>query len=336
MSVFRSWQWNRLLGKVRVVDLTQTLSPEFPGISLPPEMGQAWPFRIEEVSRYDERGPAWYWNNFSCGEHTGTHFDAPVHWVSGKDLPNNATDSIPPERFIGPAFVIDCSKEAARDADFLLTRKFIENWETKHGRISPRSWVLMRTDWSKRHDPAEYQNYDEEGQHTPGPDVEAVKFLVDERDVLGFGTESIGTDAGQAYHLRPPYPCHYYMHGAGRYGLQCLTNLDQLPPTGAVRDRRAAQDPQRQRQPATGPRIDGKQMNKIWFQGATDKVHMAPYIAKVEAHLKSILEPGIRGDLPHHHPAGDDHARDHRVPHRAQPDPQRGRGREAGLRGDEQ
>jgi kynurenine formamidase len=61
-----------------------------------------------------------------------------------------------------------------------------------------------------------------------------VKFLVAERDLLGFGTESIGTDAGQAYHLRPPYPCHYYMHGAGRYGLQCLTNLDQLPPTGAV------------------------------------------------------------------------------------------------------
>ena len=91
--------------KIRVVDLTQTLSPEFPHISLPPEMGQAWPFRIEEVSRYDERGPAWYWNNFSCGEHTGTHFDAPVHWVSGKDLPNNATDSIPPERFIGPACV---------------------------------------------------------------------------------------------------------------------------------------------------------------------------------------------------------------------------------------
>ena len=221
-------------GRVRVVDLTQTLSPEFPSISLPPEMGQAWPFRIEEVSRYDERGPAWYWNNFSCGEHTGTHFDAPVHWISGKDLPHNATDSIPPERFIGPAFVIDCSKEAAKDADFLLTKDRILQWEAKHGRINPRSWVLMRTDWSKRHDPVAYQNYDEEGQHTPGPDVDAVKFLVAERDVLGFGTESIGTDAGQAYHLRPPYPCHYYMHGAGRYGLQCLTNLDKLPPTGAV------------------------------------------------------------------------------------------------------
>jgi kynurenine formamidase len=221
-------------GSIRVVDLTQTLSQEFPIIVLPPELGQCAPVRIEEVSRYDERGPAWYWNNFSCGEHTGTHFDAPIHWVSGKDLPHNATDSIPPERFIGPAFVLDCSEDAARNADFLLTKEFILQWEKKHGRITPRSWVLMRTDWSKRADPVDYQNYDEEGQHTPGPDAEAVKFLVNERDVLGFGTESIGTDAGQAQHLRPPYPCHYFMHGAGRYGLQCLANLDQLPATGSV------------------------------------------------------------------------------------------------------
>ena len=234
MTVLNQLAAALLAGKVRVIDLTQTLSPDFPSISLPPEMGQAWPFRIEEVSRYDERGPAWYWNNFSCGEHTGTHFDAPIHWVSGKDLPNNAVDSIPPERFVGPAFVLDCSKESKADPDFLLTVKFIKDWEARNGKISPRSWVLMRTDWSKRTDPVEYQNYDETGQHTPGPDVEAVKFLVNERDVLGFGTESIGTDAGQAYHLRPPYPCHTFMHGAGRYGLQCLTNLDKLPPTGSV------------------------------------------------------------------------------------------------------
>jgi kynurenine formamidase len=234
MSALASFVQAFSTGKIRVVDLTQTLSPEFPHISLPPEMGQAWPFRIEEVSRYDERGPAWYWNNFSCGEHTGTHFDAPIHWISGKDLPQNATDSIPPERFIGAACVVDCSRESASDPDFLLTKKKLLAWEKQHGRIPLRAWVLMRTDWSKRADPAEYQNYDETGQHTPGPDVDAVRFLVEERDILGFGTESIGTDAGQAQHLRPPYPCHYFMHGAGRYGLQCLANLDQLPPTGAV------------------------------------------------------------------------------------------------------
>jgi kynurenine formamidase len=221
-------------GRIRVIDLTQTLTPEFPQISLPPEFGQCWPFRIEEVSRYDERGPAWYWNNFSCGEHTGTHFDAPIHWITGRDLPGNAVDTIPVDRFIAPACVIDCSTEAARDPDFLLTVPHVQAWEARHGRIPPRHWVLMRTDWSKRTDPAAYQNYDETGQHTPGPDADVVRFLVEERDVIGFGSEAIGTDAGQGYHLRPPYPCHSLMHGAGRYGLQCLANLDLLPPTGAV------------------------------------------------------------------------------------------------------
>jgi kynurenine formamidase len=223
-----------LAGRIRVVDLTQTLAPEFPQIVLPPEMGQCLPFRIEEISRYDERGPGWYWNNFSCGEHTGTHFDAPIHWISGRDLPNNAVDTLPVERTIGPACVVDCSREAAADADFLLTKDFVLDWERRHGRIPPRAWVLMRTDWSRRTDPVEYQNFDETGQHTPGPDAEVARFLVEERDVLGFGSEAIGTDAGQGFHQRPPYPCHYYMHGAGRYGLQCLTNLDLLPPTGAV------------------------------------------------------------------------------------------------------
>ena len=106
------------------------------------------------------------------------------------------------------------------------------------GRIPAGAWVLMRTDWSHRwsgqRDGEAYQNFDETGQHTPGPSTEAVRFLVEERDVLGFGSEAIGTDAGQGYHLRPPYPCHSLMHGAGKYGLQCLKNLDQLPPTGAV------------------------------------------------------------------------------------------------------
>jgi kynurenine formamidase len=221
-------------GGIRVIDLTQTLTPEFPQIALPPEMGQCWPFRIEEVSRYDERGPGWYWNNFSCGEHTGTHFDAPIHWISGRHLANNAVDTIPVQHFVAPACVIDCHEQALQDPDYLMTVADIEAFETAHGRIAAGSWVLMRTDWSKRHDPEAYQNFDETGQHTPGPSSEAVQFLVEQRDVLGFGSEAIGTDAGQGYHLRPPYPCHYFMHGVGRYGLQCLTNLDQLPATGSV------------------------------------------------------------------------------------------------------
>jgi kynurenine formamidase len=222
------------VGSIRLVDLTQTLKPEFPQLSLPPEMGQCLPFRLEEVSHYDERGPTWYWNNFSCNEHTGTHFDAPIHWVSGRHLPQNAVDTIPLEHMLAPAVVIDVSAQCRENPDFLLTRDHLEHWELAHGIIPAGAWVLMRTDWSKFNDPVQFQNFDDEGQHTPGPAVDAVRFLVEERNVLGFGTETIGTDAGQAAHLNPPYPCHFYMHGAGKYGLQCLTGLDLLPATGAV------------------------------------------------------------------------------------------------------
>ncbi|ANQ85171.1 hypothetical protein dqs_2134 [Azoarcus olearius] len=234
MSSLASFVTDLASGRIRVVDLTQTLKPEFPTIPLPPQFGQCAPFTIEEVSRYDDRGPAWYWNNFACNEHTGTHFDAPIHWVTGKDLPNNAVDTIPAEHFIAPACVIDCSAEVAANPDFLLTVGFVQAWEEKHCRIPPRAWVLMRTDWSRQPTPEAYLNAREDGMHTPGPDAGVVQWLIEARDVCGFGVEAIGTDAGQSFKWEIPFPCHYYMHGNNRYGLQCLTNLDQLPPQGAV------------------------------------------------------------------------------------------------------
>ena len=155
---------NALAGaRVRVVDLSHTLSSRFPQIVLPPEFDQCAPFRSEEISRYDERGPAWYWNNFSCGEHTGTHFDAPVHWITGRHLPNGSTDTITPAHFVAPACVVDCSREAAADADFLLTVDHLRAWEHAHGEIARGSWLLMRTDWSKRADPVAFQNFDAAG-----------------------------------------------------------------------------------------------------------------------------------------------------------------------------
>ena len=220
-------------GAIRTIDLTQTLSPDTPTLMLPPEFGQAAGFSQEELSRYDERGVAWYWNNFTVCEHTGTHFDAPIHWVTGKDLKANALDTIDPKAFIAPAVVIDCSKQCAADPDFVLTVETILVWESVHGKIPPRRWILFRTDWSKREGDA-YTNRRSDGAHTPGPDPACVKFMVEERDAHGFGVEPIGTDSGQAHLFDPPYPAHAFFHGAGRYGLQCLTNLDQLPPTGAV------------------------------------------------------------------------------------------------------
>src|SRR5437016_5808994 len=126
-------------GEVRVVDLTQPLEAGTATIQLPPEFGKTWPFRLEEISRYDNRGPAWYWNNFACGEHTGTHFDAPVHWVTGKDYPRNATDTIPAEKFVAPAGVIDCSRATAENPDLLLAPSHAERWEERHGRVEAGS-----------------------------------------------------------------------------------------------------------------------------------------------------------------------------------------------------
>lgn len=221
-------------GGVECIDLTNTLSPDFPVIVLPAEFGQCAPFRMEEVSRYDDNGPAWYWNNFSMNEHTGTHFDAPAHWVTGKDLPSNTVDAVPVQDFVAPVVVIDISDEAGADEDFVLTRGFLENWEAKYGTIPDQHWIALRTDWHKRVGTPEYLNLKDDGAHSPGPDGGAMEFLVHERNCIGLAVETVGTDAGQAFHFNPPLPAHSILHGNGRYGLQCLTNLDKLPTFGAL------------------------------------------------------------------------------------------------------
>ncbi|MGQ0836625.1 MAG: cyclase family protein [Gammaproteobacteria bacterium] len=223
-----------LSGTIRVVDLTVPLEPATPTIKLPPNFAPSKPFSLEEISRYDERGPAWYWNNFACGEHTGTHFDAPVHWVTGKEYPENATHSIPVRKFIGPACVIDVAERARQDNDFLVTTEVVEEWEKRYGRIPSGAWVLIRTDWSKRRDAAQFLNIKDDGPHTPGFHPQCVPFLAKQRDILGVGVETVGTDAGQAATFEPMFPCHTIMHGSNRFGLASLTNLEQLPPTGAV------------------------------------------------------------------------------------------------------
>ena len=108
-------------GTVRVVDLTIPLGPDTVVIDLPPMFAPSKGVTVERISRYDDDGPAWYWNNLSLGEHTGTHFDAPIHWVTGKDVPNGTTDTIPARKFVGPACVIDMEAEVEADPDFLLT-----------------------------------------------------------------------------------------------------------------------------------------------------------------------------------------------------------------------
>jgi kynurenine formamidase len=221
-------------GDIEVIDLTQPLGPETPVIGLPPMFAPSPGVTMRVISKYDDKGPAWYWNTIQMGEHTGTHFDAPVHWITGKDLPNNACDTIPAGRFVGPGCVIDVSAAVAKDADFLLMPEHVSAWEKSNGRIPKGAWVLLRTDWSRRKGTTDVINADDDGPHSPGFHKTTSELLAKDRDILGVGVETIGTDAGQAGRFDPPFPNHGIMHGNGRFGLASLCNLDRLPATGSV------------------------------------------------------------------------------------------------------
>ncbi|GAA4722907.1 cyclase family protein [Phytohabitans rumicis] len=217
-------------GGVEVVDLTAPLSSRTPILTLPEPFGQTNRFALSQISRYDAAGPAWYWNNISTGEHTGTHFDAPIHWVTGQDKAD--VSQVPPRQLVAPAVVLDFSAQAKSDPDFLLEIEHVLAWQEDYPSGLPKGgWLLLRTGWDARgDDDAAYLN----GGHTPGISVACAKWLAEETSLLGVGVETVGTDAGTAHSFDPPFPCHSYLLGAGKYGLTQLQNLAALPPTGAV------------------------------------------------------------------------------------------------------
>jgi kynurenine formamidase len=216
-------------GAVEVIDLTAPLSANTPILKLPEPLGQTWRFTLTEISRYNEAGPAWYWNNITTGEHTGTHLDAPIHWITGRDGAD--VSQLPARRLIAPAAVLDFSTETAADPDFLLEVKHVEAWQAKHGPLPAGGWLLFRTGWAAR-------SSDEEAflnaGHTPGISVECARWLAETAPVLGVGVETVGTDAGCAHSFDPAFPCHSFLLGNDKYGLTQLQNLARLPPTGAV------------------------------------------------------------------------------------------------------
>ncbi len=220
-------------GKVEVIDLTAPLSEKTPIIQLPPPFANTRRFELSEVSHYDDRGPAWYWNDIATGEHVGTHFDAPVHWVTGKDRID--VSEVPARQLIAPAVVIDKSAECAKNPDYLLEVDDIKAWEREHGPLPQGGWMLYRTGWDARAgDQHRFLNANETGPHTPGISIECAKWLASDAPVIGVGVETVGTDAGTAHSFDPPFPCHAFLLGAGKYGLTQLANVAKVPPTGAV------------------------------------------------------------------------------------------------------
>lgn len=204
----------------RVVDLSQ---PIHPGIPLWP--GDP-PVEFEEVADFATYG--YYLRRFSIGEHSATHMNASNSFVEG----GKGIDAYPAESLVVPAVVIDIREKAAVNPDYALTVDDVLAWEKKYGKIPAGSLVILYTGWQdKWNDPLAFFNQDTEGGlHFPGFSAEATLFLFDERKVAGMGIDTHGVDPGQD----ETFFTNVEIAKRNAIALECLGNLDQLPPKGAT------------------------------------------------------------------------------------------------------
>lgn len=220
-------------GSVEVLDLTTPLSRDTPILNLPEPFANTVGLSLSPVSNFDDAGPAWAWNDVSVGEHAGTHLDAPVHWISGRD--GKSVDQIEPSRLIGPLVVIDKTAEVLEDPDFLLEPEHLEQWQAEHGMLPDNCWIIFRTGWSARgSNAADFVNADEAGPHTPGVSAAGAQWIAANASISGFGVETVGIDAGQAANFDPMFPVHSFLLGADKYGVTSLCRVDRLPVLGAT------------------------------------------------------------------------------------------------------
>jgi kynurenine formamidase len=208
-----------------VLDLSVPLNGRTPMIDLPQPFAQAPGFSLNPLCEYDEYGPSWHWNSFTGSEHMGTHLDAPIHWITGRD--GEDVSEIAPRRLLGPIVVIDRAEQAASDPDYLLTVEDVREIEP----LPDGAWLFMRTGWSARHsDPETFLNE----SHWPGVGVECARYIAEHTPLRGYGCEQVGIDAGVAHSFDPIFPMHHYLLGAGKYGLASLGDLSGLPDVGAM------------------------------------------------------------------------------------------------------
>lgn len=220
-------------GDVEVIDLTAPLSPDTPALRFPAPFQDLRDLELENIAQFDDRGPFWAHNNIHVGEHVGTHVDAPIHWITGKD--GKDVSELPPAQLVGEAVVLDFRKESAENPDFLLEVEHVKAWEAEHGALPEGAWLIFQTGWDQ-HDVDEktFLNADEHGSHTPGVSSACAEWLATETRISGIGVETVGIDAGLGAALEPPFPVHYYFLGHDKYGVTSLKNVDKLPVKGAV------------------------------------------------------------------------------------------------------
>jgi kynurenine formamidase len=194
-----------------------------------------WPtaesFRLEVVAAgMTPQGYYYASNNFSGSEHGGTHLDAPMHFAEGRW----SIEQIPLEQLVGPAAVVDVSTASATQPDYQVTVADLTAWEQAHGSLGG-TIVLIRTDYSKRWpDAASYLGTAERGEaavpklHFPGLHPDTARWLA-ERRVKAVGIDTASIDYGQS----SLFETHRLLYGQNIPGLENLTNLDQLPASGA-------------------------------------------------------------------------------------------------------
>lgn len=221
-------------GSIRLVDLTQPLSEDTPIIRLPPKFRQMPHMEVHIGATYSDEpvdGPpaqpdAWNW--MTLGEHTGTHFDAPIHWYTGRG--GLDVGKVPLEHLVGPAVVLDVTGKVAADHDYLASIEDVREFEARTCPLPEAGWLLVRTGWGSRaHDEELFLNYQQGAPSWPGLTPDCAEWLANESPVIGVGVETVSTDAGRSPTFEPMAPAHYYLHGAGKYGLTQLANLELLP-----------------------------------------------------------------------------------------------------------
>jgi kynurenine formamidase len=196
-----------------------------------------WPtsptrFQLQQLA-YGMTPGGWFYsaNAVASPEHGGTHLDAPIHFAEGR----LTADRIPLEKLVAPAVVLDVTRQAAEDPDYRLTPEDVAAFEREHGTIAPGTIVLLRTGWSSRWPDAKaYLGDDTPGDasnlHFPSYGEEAARLLVEERRVAALGVDVASIDYGPSQ----DFVVHRIAAAADVPGLENLTNLDQLPPTGAL------------------------------------------------------------------------------------------------------
>lgn len=206
------------LQATQVLDLTHTMHenmPFWPG---------GVPFKKIKLVDYDQ---GYQLHKFDMGENTGTHVDAPSHFIQGK----RPIDKIPLVDLLVPAVVIDVQEKVAAHPDYQLSADDVRAWEAKHGPIPAGTLVILNTGWHKRFgDGQRYINMDaNKVMHFPGYSKESATLLV-QRDVVGIGIDTFSLDHGPS----KDFPTHLVMLGANKYMIENMANLDALPPTGAT------------------------------------------------------------------------------------------------------